>query len=38
LPFVVAALIAALGGWAMKLYAPEARSIGDVLLHAKGVK
>jgi hypothetical protein len=34
-PFVVATLIAALVGWGMSLYAPEARSIGDVLLHAK---
>jgi hypothetical protein len=38
LPFVVAALIAAVGGWAVKLYAPEASSIGDVLLHAKASK
>lgn len=35
LPFAVAAVVAAWIGWAMTLYAPEASSIGDVLLHAK---
>ncbi len=38
LPFAVAAVVAALIGWGMKLYAPEARSIGDVLLHVKGAE
>lgn len=38
LPFALAAIVAALIGWGMKLYAPEATSIGDVLLHAKGAK
>jgi hypothetical protein len=34
LPFAFTALAAAAGGWAMALYAPEAHSIGGVLLHA----
>lgn len=38
MPFVVAAVIVALAGWGMERYAPEAKSVGDVLLHAKGVK
>ena len=37
-PFLVAATVAALAGWGMALYAPAAQSIGDVLLHAKGVR
>ena len=38
LPFAIAAGIAALSGWGMNVYAPEAKSVGDVLLHAKGMK
>ena len=38
LPFAVAAVVVTLTGWLMTLYAPEASSIGDVLLHAKGVR
>lgn len=38
LPVLVATTVAALAGWLMALYAPAARSIGDVLLHAKGVR
>lgn len=34
-PFVLTAAIVAAAGWAMTLYAPEARSIGDVVFHVK---
>ncbi len=34
-PFVLAAMFAAASGWAMTLYAPEAHSIGDVLLQVR---
>lgn len=37
-PFLAVASIAALAGWAMSLYAPEAKSLGDVLLHARSVR
>jgi hypothetical protein len=36
MPFLVAASIAVLVGWGMSRYAPEAKSIGDVLLHVRG--
>ena len=35
LPFAIAAIVTASIGWGMTLYAPEADSIGDVLLHAR---
>ncbi len=34
-PFALTAAIVAASGWVMTLYAPEARSIGDVVFHAK---
>jgi hypothetical protein len=37
-PFLVVATVVTLAGWLMARYAPAARSIGDVLLHAKGVR
>lgn len=33
-PFLAAALIASASGWGMKLYAPEAKTIRDVVLHS----
>ncbi|HEX2501327.1 MAG TPA: hypothetical protein VHO73_07690 [Methylomirabilota bacterium] len=38
LPFLVVSTVVTLAGWLMALYAPGARSIGDVLLRAKGVR
>lgn len=38
LPFAVAAVLAALVGWGMQLYAPEATSIGEVFLYARGAE
>jgi hypothetical protein len=35
LPFAMAAAIAFASGWAMALYAPEAHSIGDVIVHVR---
>jgi hypothetical protein len=35
LPFVLAATITSASGWAMALYAPEAHSIGDVIVHVR---
>lgn len=35
-PFASAAVVAALVGWGMQLYAPQATSIGEVILHARG--
>jgi hypothetical protein len=37
LPFILAAVMTAIAGWLMALYAPEAHSIGDVLVHLKSV-
>ncbi|MEW6500534.1 MAG: hypothetical protein ACOY8P_12450 [Thermodesulfobacteriota bacterium] len=37
-PFVLTGICITIVGWAMGLYAPEADSIGDVLLHAQRVK
>lgn len=34
-PFVVTGLLVSAIGWGMKVYAPEAHSIGDVITHAK---
>jgi hypothetical protein len=34
-PFVLTAAIVSASGWGMTLYAPEAHSIGDVVLHAR---
>jgi hypothetical protein len=34
-PFALTALVFAVGGWAMQLYAPEAHSIGQVVTHWK---
>lgn len=34
-PFVLTAAIVSASGWAMKLYSPEAHSIGDVIAHSK---
>ena len=34
-PFLLTALIVSASGWAMKVYAPEAHSIGDVVSHSK---
>lgn len=36
-PFAVTAALVSASGWAMARYAPEARSIGDVLAHARDV-
>ncbi|MEW5754871.1 MAG: hypothetical protein AB1810_01075 [Pseudomonadota bacterium] len=38
IPFLATALIVAISGWGMKLYAPEAHSIGDVIAHAKQIR
>ena len=35
LPFALAAAITSASGWAMALYAPEAHSIGDVIVHVR---
>jgi hypothetical protein len=37
LPFILAAVMTSIAGWLMALYAPEAHSIGDVLVHLKSV-
>lgn len=37
LPFMLAAVMTAIAGWGMALYAPEAHSIGDVLVHLKSL-
>jgi hypothetical protein len=37
-PMTVVAVSAAVAGWIMALYAPGARSIGDVLIHANGLR
>jgi len=34
-PFVLTAMVFSASGWAMTLYAPDARSIGDVVFHAR---
>lgn len=34
-PFALTAICVALAGWGMELYAPGAKSVGDVLLHAR---
>lgn len=36
-PFAATALIAAVSGWGMTIYAPEAHSIGDVMTHTRRV-
>ncbi|MGZ4969957.1 MAG: hypothetical protein ACXV7H_10555 [Methylobacter sp.] len=35
MPFALAAAITSASGWAMALYAPEAHSIGDVIVHVR---
>lgn len=35
IPFALTALVAAVSGWGMKLYAPDAHSIGDVMNDAR---
>lgn len=37
-PFAVAAAVAALAAWGMQLYAPQATSIGEVFLYARGAE
>ena len=37
-PFLIVAALVTLAGWLMALYAPGARSIGDVLLHGRGLR
>lgn len=35
LPFALAAAVTSASGWAMSVYAPEAHSIGDVIVHVR---
>jgi hypothetical protein len=37
LPFALAAAIISASGWAMSVYAPEAHSLGDVIVHARQI-